>query len=70
MLYEKLKKSKFDPHDAMKYLYPLSVKKMAEYLGCDYPYLSQILGGGAKAGIRLEADIWRLADEIKNSMKS
>ena len=65
MLYEKLRKSKFDPHPAMKTLYPLSVKKMSEYLKVDYGHLAKILAGQIKPGDRLERDIWKLVDELK-----
>jgi len=66
MLYEKLRKHK-EPHEAMKWLWNINLKKLAVELDCHYPYLIEILNGKRKAGKRLENDIWRIVEQIKQN---
>ena len=64
MLYDKLKKHD-NPHESMQYLWNINLKKLAEYLQCDYKYLALILSGKKQAGKRLENDIWKLVNDLK-----
>lgn len=66
MIYEKLRKHT-KPHKSMEYLWNCSIKKMAEYLNCDYVHLSKVLTGNIQAGSRLEKDIWELVELIKDN---
>jgi len=65
-MYEELRKSRFDPHDAMVHFVNINFRKLAIKLDCHYPYLIEILNGKRKAGKRLEADIWRIVDILKS----
>jgi len=65
MIYERLRKSKLNPHKAMRYLWNINLKLLAAELGCGYTYLVDCLNGSKNFGFRLEKDLWNIIEKIE-----
>jgi len=70
MLYERLRKHKEEPHPISNDLININVKKLAEYLECDYANLTLILNGKQKPSKRLERDLTNAVNEIKKDKEN
>jgi len=70
MLYEKLRKHKEEPHPIYKDLININIKKLAEYLECDYANLTLILNGKQKPSKRLLRDLTNVVNEIKQNKEN
>jgi len=63
-MYEKLRKSKSNPHKASKSLWNINLKKLAKELRCSYSYLVDCLNGTKKFGFRIEEDLFEIIKKI------
>lgn len=63
-MYEKLRKSKTEPHKYMRFCWNINLKKLAIELGCSYSYLVDGLNGTKKFGFRIEKDLFEIIKKI------